>query len=106
MSKQPAALKPLSSVLSTQRQGVQLQRVYAIGEHRIRTTVYVDSYDFQSWAKAERWNGERWYEVATIPYGAMYSATKASYVKKPDVNEPFLNVDTQTLLTRVKEVLE
>jgi hypothetical protein len=106
MSKHPAPLKPLSSIVSTQRQGVQLQRIYAIGEHRIRTTVYVDSYDFQSWAKAERWNGERWYEVATIPYGAMYSTKKASYVKKPDVNEPLLNVDTQTLLARVKEVLE
>jgi hypothetical protein len=99
-------LKPVSSTLSNQRQGVQLQRIYAIDEHRIRTTVYVDSYDFQCSAHAERWNGERWYEIATIPYGAMHSVKKASpYGKAPD-NEVALNVDTQTLLTRVKEVLE
>jgi hypothetical protein len=99
-------LEPKSSTLSKQQQGVQLQRVYAIGEHKIRTTVYVDSYEFQSYARAERWNGERWYEIATIPYGAMSSTKTVSAYGKGDNNEAALNVDTQTLLQRVHEVLE
>ncbi len=100
------SLQPLSSTLANQRQGVQLQRIYAIGEHKIRTTVYVDSYDFQCFARAERWNGERWYEIATIPYGAMHSAKNAGPYRKATDNEVALDVDTQSLLTRVKEVLE
>jgi hypothetical protein len=98
-------VKQLSSTLVIKRQGVQIQVVYDIEGHKIRATVYVDSYDFQSFAKAERWNGERWYEIATIEYGAMHSA-KVANKHKPDAhNETALNVDVERLIGHVKDVL-
>ena len=38
-----------------------------IGGKRVRLTVKVDAYDFQSWAKAELWSGDKWNTIHHIP---------------------------------------
>ena len=39
--------------------------------HKLRIEIRRDGYKFQSWARLERWDGDKWRELATIPYGAM-----------------------------------
>lgn len=43
------------------------ERIVIIGDKRVRYTVKRDSYDFQSYGKAEVWNGEKWHTVHHIP---------------------------------------
>lgn len=50
--------------------------------HRLRLTVKVDSYDFQSYAKAERWDGMKWHEVHRIPGQEVKARTTVSYVAR------------------------
>lgn len=100
-------MEPISSEFAKLRQSLQLRRLYNVDGHKIRTTVYVDAYDFQSYARAERWNGERWYEMATIAHPAMHSVKKVSRFGKVDADaEAAMNVDTQELLKAVKAILD
>ena len=54
--------------------------------HRFRFTVHVDSYDFQSYAKAERWDGAKWQTVHVIPGEQL--ATKASHHDRQSPTQP------------------
>lgn len=51
-----------------------------IGGKRVRMTVKVDAYDFQSFAKSELWNGEKWHTVHKIPGQEVQAFKKISYV--------------------------
>lgn len=64
------------------RQSVNLERIVAIGDKRIRYRIEVDSYDFQSSAKAELWNGEKWHRVHFIPGPELATRKNVSYVTK------------------------
>ena len=64
----------LSEKIWASSQSLHLQRLYALpGGTRLRVTVKLDRYKMQSYAKAERWTGEAWQEVAYIPGEAMPS---------------------------------
>ena len=65
-----------------------------ISGKRVRFTIKVDAYDFQSWAKAELWNGEKWNSVHHIPGQQVKAFGKVSYVSRtcaPSVFEPDIN---------------
>lgn len=65
-----------------------------IGGKRVRLTVKVDAYDFQSWAKAELWNGEKWNTIHHIPGQEIKSFGQVSYVSRscdPKVFDKDLN---------------
>lgn len=53
-----------------------------IGGKRLRFTIKVDAYDFQSWGKAELWNGERWNEIHHIPGQKLRCMRMVSYVSR------------------------
>lgn len=64
------------------RQSVNLERIVAIGDKRVRYLVEVDAYDFQSSARAELWNGEKWHRVHYIPGPEVLTGKMVSYVTK------------------------
>lgn len=41
--------------------------------HRLQIAIDADSYDVQSGARIQRWDGQTWQTVATIPYTLMES---------------------------------
>lgn len=50
--------------------------------HLLRITVRRNAYDAQSFAKTERWDGERWQEVDRLPITSLPKATQeVSYVQ-------------------------
>lgn len=53
------------------QQGHRYTEVLALGPHKLRVDIRRDSYDFQSSAKIERWDGDQWREVHSLHYGAM-----------------------------------
>lgn len=80
------ATAPSVSILNEQvsrgQQSVQAQRLIVANGHKLRFTVVSDAYDFQSSAKAERWNPTegQWHVVMAIPYGLMKTAPKLIYL--------------------------
>lgn len=69
---------------------------------RVRYTVHVDSYDFQSWAKAEVWKDMAWSAIHKIPGQAL--KTRASYVD-PKVKPSAFDADITELRSVTKKVL-
>lgn len=39
--------------------------------HKLRVRRVRDAFDFQSSARVERWDGERWQELVTLPFATM-----------------------------------
>ncbi len=74
------------------RQSAHYTRVFTFGEHRLKISIKVDSYRFQSYAKLLRWNGEEWKTVSIVPYSKMKSFSELGHVKPANGNEaPFRN---------------
>lgn len=62
------------------RQSWNYREIYTQGPHKIRVSIKVDSYNFQSHAKVEVWHGAAWSIIHTIPYSNMASIKGVSYV--------------------------
>lgn len=75
-----------------------------ISGDRIRITVKVDAYVFQSEATAEKWNGSQWHTIHRIPGEAMASCGNTSYTRKNTSPEAFA-ADIEELRRVVKAVL-
>jgi hypothetical protein len=74
--------------------------------HTVRLTIHANAYASQSWAKAERWDGTQWHEVATIR-GAALRVEDGLYARTDDyaLDARRFSADVQTLLLLVEEVL-
>ena len=82
MPKIKTAPKVISERVWHGRQSVECERIVSVHGKRVRYLIGVDSYDFQSSATAELWNGEKWHKVHSIPGQAMASCKTISYVEK------------------------
>lgn len=76
-------------------------------QHRVRLIIHSNAYDFQSWARAERWDGDKWQEVVTIHGAAMTTGKNGSLYVKRDVElgRHLFVVDRQRLVELASEVL-
>lgn len=103
MAKKPST-RVISTSVSEGRQSVTSQDIFAIGAHKIRLTIKSDSYDFQSSAVAEVWNGATlsWNRVHSIPYKLMKTRAGLIYVPK---SEWMFGADQVELMRVVQEVL-
>jgi hypothetical protein len=71
---------------------------------KMRFTIKVDAYDFQSSAKAELWKEDGWREVHRIPGQQMRSCKSISYVAR-DVRPSAFDGDITELRSVSKGVL-
>ena len=71
-------LKPIADRTWQGQQSWNRQIIETIGDRKVRLTVKVDSYDFQSSAKAELWNGEKWHTIHHIPGQAVRAFKRIS----------------------------
>lgn len=53
------------------QQSLEYRAIWQTGPHRMRVRRKRDFYDFQSFARIERWDGTHWCEVDSIPYAKM-----------------------------------
>jgi hypothetical protein len=70
---------------------------------RLRIRIKSDSYDFQSYARIDRWDGTQWHNVHSIDYANMSTATKLSYDPRSDVTD--FAKDRMRLLTAAINIL-
>lgn len=56
------------------------ERIVEVGGSRLRYTVKVDSYAFQSYARVEKWNGDSWHVLHAIPGEQISTRNRISYV--------------------------
>lgn len=64
------------------RQSWNRQIIEDIGDKKVRFTVQVDSHDFQSWARAELWSGEKWNVIHSIPGQQVRACKTVCYVDR------------------------
>lgn len=73
------------------RQGYTVERVYEVRDqtgkqHKLRTHIDRDSYDFQSHYRVERWDGTQWQRVTAILGEA-----------RPDMPSPYSRDDAEII---------
>jgi hypothetical protein len=100
----------ISQEISKGRQSIDAERILALetGERKIKVRLKIksDSYDFQSYARADVFNPESlsWNPLASIPYSNM--KTKTGLVYQPgQVGWEAFETDLQTLLVQTRAIL-
>lgn len=82
----PAAKRTVIETANTfqGRQSWNYREIFKQGDHKIRVDIKIDSYDFQSHARAEVWNEKelKWNVVHHIPYSNIVACKKVSYVQR------------------------
>jgi hypothetical protein len=64
------------------QQDLLYKALWTVGDHRLRIRRRRNAYAFQSHAVVERWNGEEWRKVESIPYESMATSQGDSYVSR------------------------
>ncbi len=76
--------------------------------HKLRITVYVDGYASQSYGRVEKWDGNQWREVATIPGRSLLVDLSLAYRRShltPSQFEASFHGDVERLCILAVEVL-
>jgi len=84
-------------------QAWNFQRTVATRHGNLRTTIRRNAYDDQSWSKVERWDGDKWQEVVTIPIEFL-SCKTLSYVVRGITKKEFA-ADAKLLLDEAVKVI-
>ena len=87
------------------RQDVTATALFDMNGHRLRARIKRDSYDFQSSARMERWNGKEWKFLADIHYSKMTTPEKLHY-KQDWESVSHFNADLTTLLEKAALILQ
>jgi hypothetical protein len=75
--------------------------------HMLRITVCRNAYDEQSYAKTDRWDGEKWRQVDRLPITQMpEEARRVSYVQSEDKVRKKLLVGIAFMRDRAQEFFE
>lgn len=74
----------ITRVVSKHGQAAKVTEIVEIRGRRFRIRLKSDSYDVQSYARIEVWNGDRWNLVHEIPGPAMETPHGLAYERWPD----------------------
>jgi hypothetical protein len=74
-------------------------------EHTCRIQIVSNSYDFQGSAVLQRWDGDSWQEVWSLPALAMDTASGLSYVRDGVGKREYFAGDRATLISYAQGVL-
>jgi len=118
-----ANIKTINSEIGKSRQGVSYTELLEILTEnpdaerdilrpkvakKVRVRIYSDSYDFQSYAKAELYSPERgeWSEIASRHYSQMGTPTKLAYLPDAKGEKPaWFQIDRDYLVDLVVKIL-
>lgn len=99
----PAAPELGPPILCKRQGGWFFSGAYQLDGHRVRLTIIIDSYRFQSSARAERWSGSSWEQVVWIPGEALRDTLPHSLAT--EVRQEELQPEIAELLTRAAAIL-
>jgi hypothetical protein len=98
-------VRTLGQSFARRQQGRSLLRLLAIGKRRVRIDVYSDTYDFQSRAIAELFDGDKWNTIAFIEYANMKSAGKCMGHDLDAKHDDLLRADADAVLQEALLIL-
>jgi hypothetical protein len=78
-------MKILSKSICKTGQSIDYKEILKLDDKKIKITIKSDSYSFQSYARIELWNGEKWNMIDSIPHGNMNTPIELVYQPK---NQP------------------
>lgn len=90
------------------RQDVIARRILSLGDFKVRLTIKSDSYQFQSFARAEVWNPATlsWNQVHSLHYTEMTTPEGlCHYPNKSGLKITHFTRDFDRLLTMVKQII-
>lgn len=112
MAKAPVTAKnyPLiSEEIGTGSQNLNFERIFKIGENKLRISIKSDSYDFQSYARIEIYNPNdyKWNVLHSIHYSKMQTASKLYYKHHRNGTIPVseFQKDIDTLIKVAEQIL-
>ena len=86
-------------------QDIHYSGLLQMAEHKLRIEARFDSYQEQSFAKIERWNGSEWKQLYYMPGRALVGfIDKAAYRRQEPAVSDF-QADVNFLIARAEEVL-
>jgi len=113
-----ANIKTINSEIGKSRQGVSYTELLEINvdvfaprdakKEKLRVRIYSDSYDFQSYAKAELYSPTRgeWSEIASRHYSQMGTPTKLAYLPDATGEKPaWFQIDRDYLVDLAIKIL-
>jgi hypothetical protein len=83
------------------QQSLNMTAIWTMGSHRLRVQRKRDAYDFQSYAMIERWDGTKWHNVASIPFGMMAHGGQDIYVSRSTARPNPSELEDETELLRL-----
>ena len=104
-AKKPSSHEPISveeEILKGQ-QSVIFKELLTYGDHTLQISIKSDAYDFQSYAKLERWDGNKWQLVCSRHHSIMNTPFKL-YVSQLVTKRVFL-LDRRSLINSMKLIL-
>ena len=107
-SANPPKAVLLEETINEGRQDVTARRVLSLGDFKVRLTIKSDSYQFQSFARAEVWNPATlsWNQVHSIHYAEMATPEGLCYhPNKSGLKITHFTRDFDRLLTMVKQII-
>lgn len=96
----------LKSEVGRARSNVDYTEVMKWNEHKLRVRIRRNSYDFQSHALIERWNGEEWKGVDSIHFSKMQTPEYLNERDSDEVLKAHFSKDTSKLISLAMEVLD
>ena len=100
----------ISQQISKGRQSMEAERIVAFETNdrkiKVRIKIKSDSYDFQSFARAEAFNPQslEWNPIASIPYSNMKTKTGLVY-QQGEVGPGAFEADFNTLLEQTRAII-
>lgn len=106
----------ISKTINKSKQSIDFKEILKIDDKKLMISIKSDSYDFQSHARIELWNGEKWHNIFSIHYEEMKTPSTLYHAREnqpmnqqPSVvlrnnNSYFMN-DRNKLLSTAKEII-
>ena len=107
MSEADYTCRTLTTELAEGQQDVNYTQLLQLGKvHKLRLQIRSNAYKFQCSAKVERWDGNRWQQVARIDPMAMATPEKLCYHRgsRGELLKAFEH-DRETLLDQAQMIL-
>ena len=104
-------MKVISKAISEGSQSVEyveildLPSVYQDQSAKLRIKIKSDSYKFQSFARVEKWDGDKWREVHSIHHGSMTTPAGLISRLKGHKDETHFKADRKELLRVAKGIV-
>jgi len=100
-------MKTIDKQIALGRQSVVYMEILNVDDHKLKVSIKSDSYEFQSYARISRWNGEKWVNVYSIHFNKMKTTHGLiSYSERNEVcNSRHFQEDRDQLIKVAKEII-